>query len=1138
MLNKKRIWGILLFLGLMLNSSVRVCSEEITYIPKDKMGDFEVMVDVYRAIRVKYKDVDVLSSFGEVFLYGKSDSPVCMFPYLDTPVLIKREDNRIEYTYQYSDPSLGFSQLNKVIITPERVVSSVSFRFDKEYRGHIGLHPIFFPREKERIIGKECIIRNEKGDFYKEIYPKEKKTWLSSVDTREITFNLEKIGKIRYSISSLNPSPLLCTFNANSLPTFKRSAQRSGSKIGIAGSFLIYPEENTFKPGYEDKIQLEIAIGKKAEEKAEKISRTEWRNDVGIEVRSKRPANLFFPEDEIKFDLSMNNPNSEERRVNLFYQVKDYDNKIVYKKNDDISLMPEENKSLSLNLPIKDKGIYSMTVKAKEKNKIVGIKLIRFAIISHPSSISSDKSFFGVCYRLGGDFKKKSFMDKEEETLSIAKSLGVKRARDGKLFLWKWIIENREGKFTFELTDRWINLFEKYGIEIWASLTAYWLPEWAKGERKAPQHFTSGQGGGPLPKDFSLWENYVYHLVKHLKGRIKYYEVLNEPNATMSDPEIYLEFLKATYDGVKRADPDNKVKIGGCGIWTLDPDPFSWLLEVIEDLEGYKYFDIITFHHYVSPRNFGPDVDAKSPEAHHYIKKMEKLLKVAKKYNLRMWNGENGWATTWEGIFPHADFQSYEKKLANTLVRAYILSKSVSEVEQFTWYAFGANKEGKEAKRSGGFLWELQTDLLGVGNNIRPHGAAYSNLASLLDGAAFKRKLSLHEKNIYGFLFERGDTQIVPVWEPIIGEERILQIRNGKGKFHYLNILGKEIAPEVKGEDIFVKVSPEPVYLVRKQGIKEDISFLIEKAYIYHEKPLKIIDIMRSGEGKEILVYLKNRSSFPLKVDKASLLIDNEVISSLEKINIPGKNSVPVRFKLKKEMPQFFSARVVTEVNGNLYEKRKAIGSIFAYRIETPLLIDGSLSDWKTPLSIELKSKDYVYMKAFFKWAGPDDLSVKAYFAYDKDNLYTAFVVKDDIFCNKNKGSRIWNGDSIQISLDTKRNAQIGMGYDEDDFDITIGLSSEGSENYRRSFGNKKVSPDGPIPGAKVAVKREGNITIYEASFPIKELYPLKAERGKRIGFNFIVNDDDKNGREGWIGMTGGIGEKKAPSLYRGLLFK
>ena len=45
----------------------------------------------------------------------------------------------------------------------------------------------------------------------------------------------------------------------------------------------------------------------------------------------------------------------------------------------------------------------------------------------------------------------------------------------------------------------------------------------------------------------------------------------------------------------------------------------------------------------------------------------------------------------------------------------------------------------------------------------------------------------------------------------------------------------------------------------------------------------------------------------------------------------------------------------------------------------------------------------------------------------------------------------------------------------------------------------------------------------------------MKASASAR--FNLIVNDDDGAGRYMWIGITPGIGERKAPFLYRKLYF-
>ena len=75
------------------------------------------------------------------------------------------------------------------------------------------------------------------------------------------------------------------------------------------------------------------------------------------------------------------------------------------------------------------------------------------------------------------------------------------------------------------------------------------------------------------------------------------------------------------------------------------------------------------------------------------------------------------------------------------------------------------------------------------------------------------------------------------------------------------------------------------------------------------------------------------------------------------------------------------------------------------------------------------------------------------------------------------------------------------------------------------------------LPGAKLAVKRWEKGLIYEFAIPLKELYPLQVTPGATVRFNFIVNDDDGGGRAKWIGITPGIGERKAPYLFKRLYF-
>jgi len=77
----------------------------------------------------------------------------------------------------------------------------------------------------------------------------------------------------------------------------------------------------------------------------------------------------------------------------------------------------------------------------------------------------------------------------------------------------------------------------------------------------------------------------------------------------------------------------------------------------------------------------------------------------------------------------------------------------------------------------------------------------------------------------------------------------------------------------------------------------------------------------------------------------------------------------------------------------------------------------------------------------------------------------------------------------------------------------------------------------GKMPGAKFVIKKWDKGFLYEAKFPLKELTIGDIENGRMIKFNFIVNDDDGVGRRMWIGITPGIGETKAPNLYKTLIF-
>ena len=142
-------------------------------------------------------------------------------------------------------------------------------------------------------------------------------------------------------------------------------------------------------------------------------------------------------------------------------------------------------------------------------------------------------------------------------------------------------VEPENGKWAFDTLDAQMAYLESQHIEFGGILAGN--PQWsAKGGRGLPMNNLEG------------WSNYVFETVKHCKGRIKNWEVWNEPpngtapNQTAAD---YGKLVTAAYDAAKAADPDCKIGIAAKSV------AINYLDQAIAS--GAKgHFDYITLHPY------------------------------------------------------------------------------------------------------------------------------------------------------------------------------------------------------------------------------------------------------------------------------------------------------------------------------------------------------------------------------------------------------------------------------------------------------------------------------------------------------------------------------------------------------------
>ena len=147
--------------------------------------------------------------------------------------------------------------------------------------------------------------------------------------------------------------------------------------------------------------------------------------------------------------------------------------------------------------------------------------------------------------------------------------------------------------------DRIVGLAEQYGIQIQARLDN--PPTWSRSEP------TEVVGAFAPPDDIQDFVNYAVAVAEHYKGRIRYYQIWNEPNIFPEwgnqpvNPEGYTELLCRTYDALKAVDPEIVVISGAMSpTVSLTPENLSdfIFLQRMYNAGAGDCFDILSMQGY------------------------------------------------------------------------------------------------------------------------------------------------------------------------------------------------------------------------------------------------------------------------------------------------------------------------------------------------------------------------------------------------------------------------------------------------------------------------------------------------------------------------------------------------------------
>ncbi len=261
-------------------------------------------------------------------------------------------------------------------------------------------------------------------------------------------------------------------------------------------------------------------------------------------------------------------------------------------------------------------------------------------------------------------------------------------------------MELSRGNYDWSKLDSIVEYMQGKGVDL--LFTFGRTPQWASSS--PAQNCAGGPGQCAPPSDFNDWATFVQAIASRYKGRIKYYELWNEPDAerfwTGTTVQL-VQMAKLAYPIIKQADPAAQV---------LTPAPqgvngYLWM-EGYFAAGGQQYADTVAFHGY--PGYDGQN-RANAPET--WIKILLNMNSALAYYNVHkpLWDTEFSWEFN--------DRLADPTQQAAFVARMYVLH-----------WLYGVDRAYWD-------MWDGSTGTLWMGQET-PAGTAYEVMTRWLAGAS------------------------------------------------------------------------------------------------------------------------------------------------------------------------------------------------------------------------------------------------------------------------------------------------------------------------------------------------------------------------------------------------------------------
>lgn len=330
-----------------------------------------------------------------------------------------------------------------------------------------------------------------------------------------------------------------------------------------------------------------------------------------------------------------------------------------------------------------------------------------------------------------------------------------------------WSVLNpSRGVYEWDHVDALLKLAQSHGVDVLYTFGR--TPRWAS---ENPNQECGYDPGSCLPPaKMEDWDNFVRAIATHAKGRIKYWEMWNEPNQHeywSGNVATLVTMAQHAYRTIKSVDPSAQI-LSPSAVGGIDDTP-DWMSQYFA-AGGGAVTDIVAFHGY-----------GKNPAVPEYVVPLiDAVHGVTRKYRQDgkpLWDTEASWG-------PVNHLPDLDDQIA-FVARHFILQWSKG-VQRYYWYAWD--------DESYGTMWERQ-------GKLRKTAVAYEQVHNWLVGAKLAAPCEQDSSSRWTCQLSRpGRYEAVVVWNPDGQKEnappsRFVQLRNLAGEtipIHGPVVIGKE----------------------------------------------------------------------------------------------------------------------------------------------------------------------------------------------------------------------------------------------------------------------------------------------------------------------------------------------------------